>query len=192
MTLVALGPLTNLALAMRLEPRIIPRIERIALMGGSPDYGNDSPSAEFNILCDPHAARIVFASGAPISMFGLNVTHQVIATPEEMAKIRAIGNRSAALFGDMMEFFKTVYIERYGFAGAALHDPCTIAWLLRPDIFAFKDMHVDVETNEGLNFGRTVCDAWGLTGKPKTVSVAVGADARMLFDLLRDCLARLR
>lgn len=190
-TLVALGPLTNIALAMRLEPRIIPRIGRIVLMGGSPDYGNDSPSAEFNLLCDPHAARIVFSSGVPIVMFGLNVTHQIIATPAEMAKIRAIGNRSAALFGDMIDFFRTVYVDRYGFAGAALHDPCTIAWLLRPDIFEFRDMHVDVETNEGLNFGRTVCDMWGLTEKPKTVSVAMAAKPEAFFDLLRERLARL-
>ncbi len=191
-TLVALGPLTNIALAMRLEPRILPRIAQIVLMGGSTDYGNDSPAAEFNMLSDPHAARIVFSSEVPVVMFGLNVTHQIIATPEEMAKIRALGNEAATVVGDMLAFFQAVYVERYGFAGAALHDPCTIAYLLQPDIFTLRTMHVDVETNAGLSFGRTVHDIWGLTGKPKNTLVATKADAGRFFDLLRSCLARLR
>lgn len=191
-TVVVLGPLTNIALAIRLEPRIIPRIEQIVLMGGSTDYGNDSPAAEFNMLCDPHAAQIVFSSGAPVVMFGLNVTHQVIATPEEMVKLRAVGNESAMVFGDMITFFEAIYIKRYGFRGAALHDPCTIAYLLQPDIFKFKAMHVDVETNAGLSFGRTVHDIWGLTGKSRNILVGVEADAGRFFDLLRACLRRLR
>jgi purine nucleosidase len=191
-TLVALGPLTNIALAMRLEPRITPRIAEIVLMGGSTDYGNDSPAAEFNMLCDPHAAQIVFSSDAPIVMFGLNVTHQIIATRQEMTRIRALRTESAKLFGDMITFFEKVYIERYGFEGAALHDPCTIAYLLAPDIFNFRTMHVDVETNSGLSFGRTIHDIWGLTGKARNVSVAVGADAARFFDLLRNCLGNLR
>lgn len=191
-TLVALGPLTNLALALRLEPKIADGIGRIVLMGGSTDYGNDSPAAEFNMLCDPHAAQIVFATGLPVVMFGLNVTHQVIATPEEMAAIRALGNEAAGVFGDMIGFFEAVYIERYGFRGAALHDPCTIAYLLRPDIFAFEAMHVSVETNAGLSFGRTVHDRWGLSEKPRNTQVATEADAALFFTTLRDCLGRLR
>jgi purine nucleosidase len=191
-TLVALGPLTNIAMAIRLEPRIVSRIAEIVLMGGSTDYGNDSPAAEFNLLCDPHAAQIVFSSNAHIVMFGLNVTHLIIATPEEMAKIRALEVQSAAVFGDMIAFFETVYVERYGFKGAALHDPCTIAYLLRPDIFTFRTMRVDVETNAGLSFGRTVHDIWGLTGKSKNTLVAVGANPAEFFDLLRSCLRVLR
>jgi purine nucleosidase len=191
-TLVALGPLTNIALAMRLEPRIAPRIAEIVVMGGSTDYGNDSPAAEFNMLCDPHAAQIVFSSDAPIVMFGLNVTHQIIATRQEMTKIRALRTESATVFGDMIAFFEKVYVERYGFEGAALHDPCTIAYLLTPDIFNLRAMHVDVETNAGLSFGRTIHDIWGLTGKSRNVSVAVGADPARFFDLLRICLGNLR
>lgn len=142
-TLVALGPLTNIALAMRLEPLIESRIAEIVLMGGSTDFGNDSPAAEFNMLCDPHAAQIVFSSEVPIVMFGLNVTHQVIASHDRLKKIRSLGNESAHVFADMIGFFESVYVDRYGFAGAALHDPCTIAYLLRPDLFSFVDMHVD-------------------------------------------------
>jgi purine nucleosidase len=191
-TLVALGPLTNIALAIRLEPRILPRIAEIVLMGGSTDYGNDSPAAEFNMLCDPHAAQIVFSSDAPIAMFGLNVTHQIIATQQEMTKIRALGTETAMVFGEMITFFEKVYIDRYGFEGAALHDPCTIAYLLAPDIFTFRAMHVDVETNAALSFGRTIHDVWGLTGKTRNVSVAVGAEPARFFDLLRICLGNLR
>jgi purine nucleosidase len=184
--------LTNIALAMRLEPKIVPRIAQIVLMGGSTDYGNDSPAAEFNLLCDPHAAQIVFSSDAPKVMFGLNVTHRIIATPEEMAKIRALKNESAAVFADMIAFFEAAYVKRYGFRGAALHDPCTIAYLLRPNIFTFRAMHVDVEVNAGLSFGRTVHDIWGLTGKPRNTLVATGADPAQFFELLRACLKKLR
>lgn len=191
-TLVALGPLTNIALAMRLEPLIMPRIAEIVLMGGSTDYGNDSPAAEFNMLCDPHAAQIVFSSEIPIVMFGLNVTHQVIATPERLETIRSLGNESARLFGDLIQFFENVYIERYGFAGAALHDPCTIAYLLRPDLFTFAPMRVDVETNAGLSFGRTIHDIWGLSGKSRNTRVAMTVDASGFFDLLVGCLRNLR
>lgn len=189
-TLVASGPLTNLAIALRLEPSIADKIEQIVFMGGSTDYGNDSPAAEFNLLCDPHAAQIVLDSGVPTVMFGLNVTHQVIATPREVERMRALGNRAGRVFADMAEFFAKVYRERYGFAGSALHDPCTIAWLLRPDIFETRAMRVDVETNSGLSFGRTVHDIWGLSGKPANAEVAIKADADRFFDLLRSLLAR--
>ncbi len=191
LTVVALGPLTNIALALRLEPRITGRINRIVLMGGSPDYGNDSPSAEFNMLCDPYAAQIVLASGIPIDMFGLNVTHKVIATPAEMAAIRKIGNASSTIVADMIGFFESVYVKRYGFAGAALHDPCTIAFLLQPQLFQMKAMHVEVDTNLGLNFGRTVSDIWGLTGRTKNVNLAMDVDSGGFFDLLRSRLSLL-
>lgn len=190
-TLVASGPLTNLAIALRLEPSIAEKIEQIVFMGGSTDYGNDSPAAEFNLLCDPHAAQIVLDSGIPTVMFGLNVTHQVIATPREVERMRALGNRAGRIFADMAEFFAKVYRERYGFAGSALHDPCTIAWLLKPEIFETRAMRVDVETNNGLSFGRTVHDIWGLSGKPANAQVAMRADPDGFFGLLCSLLSRL-
>lgn len=191
-TLVALGPLTNLAIAIRLEPRIIGKIERIVLMGGSTDYGNDSPAAEFNMLCDPHAAQIMFSSGIPIVMFGLNLTHQVIAPPDEIQRIRSIGNESSAVFADMITFFEPIYIERFGFAGAAIHDPYTIAYLLKPELFQLRSMRVDVETGSSLSFGRTVHDIWGLGGQPKNAQVAMSVNVDDFFELLRARLSELR
>jgi len=191
-TVVATGPLTNLALAIRLEPAILPRIDRIVVMGGSTDFGNDSPAAEFNLLCDPHAAQIVFTADVEIVMFGLNLTHQVIATPAEVAAVRAIGNESAEVFAGIMSKFEGDYVERYHFGGAAMHDPCTIAYLLDPEMFTFRRMHVEVDTNTGISFGRTVHDIWNWTGEPQNVEVAMTADSPRFFELLRGCLSRLR
>jgi purine nucleosidase len=191
-TLVASAPLTNIAMALRLCPAIAGNIEQIAFMGGSTDYGNDSPAAEFNMLCDPHAAQIVLDADIPAVMFGLNVTHQIIATPEEVGLMRRLGNDSGRVFADMAVFFEKVYKSRYGFAGSALHDPCILAWLLDPGIFTMRAMRVDVETNNGLSFGRTVHDIWGLSGKPANARVALQANAPRFFDLLRDLLRTLR
>ena len=190
-TLVPVGPLTNVALAMRLEPTIIPAIKRIVLMGGAMDLGNWSPAAEFNILCDPHAADIVFRSGAPITMFGLNVTHQVLATPERVERFRALGTRVGTVTAELFEFFKLAYQRRYGFAGPALHDPCTIAYLLEPGLFGVQAMHVEIDITDGPSFGRTVCDRWNATGKPANADVALTANADAFFELLTERIARL-
>ncbi len=191
-TIVALGPMTNLALAIRLAPEILPRIAEVVFMGGSTDFGNDSPAAEFNMYCDPHAAQIVLSSGVRCTMFGLNTTHQVIASPAEMARIRALPNQSAAVFADMISFYEAVYIKTNGFDGAALHDPCTIAYLVDPEIFSFRNMHVAVDTNAGISYGRTVHDIWGVQGLAPNTQVALHANSARFFDLLRACLSRLR
>lgn len=191
-TLVASGPLTNLAMALRLAPDIASKIESIVFMGGSTDYGNDSPAAEFNMLCDPHAAQIVLSANVPKVMFGLNVTHQIIATPERVKMLRDIGNDTGRVFADMSVFFEKVYRERYDFDGSALHDPCTVAWLLQPGLFETRSMRVDVETDSGLSFGRTVHDIWDLAGKDCHTEVALNVDADGFFLLMRDLFARLR
>lgn len=191
-TLVASGPLTNLALVLRLAPDVTDKIEQVVFMGGSTDYGNDSPAAEFNLLCDPHAAQIVLSADVPKVMFGLNVTHQVIATPRQVQLLRDIGNETGQVFADMSVFFEKAYVERYGFEGSALHDPCTIAWLLKPALFQTRKMRVDVETNSGLSFGRTVHDIWNLTGMNNHTDVALQADADGFFELMRERLSRLR
>ncbi len=185
-TLVPVGPLTNIALAMRLEPKIVPVIKRIVLMGGDVFLGNWTPAAEFNILCDPHAAKIVFESGASIAMFGLNVTHQVLATPPRIERLRALGTLVADTTVGLLEFFKRAYQRRYGFDGPALHDPCTIAYLINPALFTMKAMRVEIETSEGPSFGRTVCDYWGVLNKPANAEVALEADADGFFDLLTE------
>jgi purine nucleosidase len=185
-TLVPVGPLTNLALALRLEPSIAGKIKRIVLMGGDTFLGNWTPSAEFNILCDPHAAQIVFGAGVPISMFGLNVTHQVLATPERVNRLRALGTRLGNTTAELLDFFKLAYARRYQFAGPALHDPCAIAYLIQPQLYKMKAMAVEVDILPGPSFGRTVCDYWGVTGKSANAEVALEADADGFFDLLTE------
>lgn len=189
-TLAPVGPLTNIALAMHLEPSIVAKIKRIVLMGGSTDIGNWTPAAEFNILCDPHAASIVFSSGVPLTMFGLNLTHQVLATPERAERIRALGTRVSHFTAELLEFFKLAYQRRYDFAGPALHDPCVIAYLIQPELFKLKAIHVEVDCTDGPSFGRTVCDVWNVTGKPANCDVALEADAPGFFELLTARLAR--
>ncbi len=189
-TLLPTGPLTNVALALRLEPRIIPLIRRIVWMGGSTGEGNWTPGAEFNALCDPHAARIVFESGVPITMFGLNATHQAIATPARIQPFRALGTRVGEFTAQLLEFFSAYHREHYGWEGGALHDPMTAAWLLRPELFGTRALHVTVDTTDGPDRGRTVCDLWGVTGEPANADVAETVDADGFFALLVERAAR--
>ncbi len=190
-TLVPIGPLTNIALAMRMEPRFAQAVQKIVLMGGSTTLGNWSPAAEFNILCDPHAARIVFESGVPIAMFGLNLTHQVLATPERAARLRALPNRVGPVVAELIDFFKLSYMRRYGFAGPAMHDVCAVAHLLRPTLFEMQNMFVEIDTTDGPSVGRTICDVYNATGKAANAEVAMQADAEALFDFLIERLASL-
>jgi len=125
-------------------------------------------------------------------MFGLNVTHQVIVTNEEARKLREIGNETAAAFDEMLSAFHKPYQERYGFEGAALHDPCTVAYLLDPGIFSFRSMNVNVDTNSGISYGRTVHDIWGLTKEPQNTNVAVSVSPHEFFTLMRNRFARLK
>ncbi len=183
-TLVPTGSMTNVALAMRLEPRIVPAIKRIVLMGGSLDTGNWSPAAEFNILCDPHAARIVFESGVPLTMFGLNLTHQTPAIPSRIARFRALNTRAGEFTAQLLEFFRQHHIERYGWDGAPIHDACAVAYLIKPELFEMRALHVAVETNEGLNYGRTVGDVWRVTGQAPNCDAGIRIDVDGFYDLL--------
>jgi purine nucleosidase len=189
-TLVVTGAMTNVALALRLDSGLAAAVERIVFMGGSTDAGNASPAAEFNAYADPHALRIVLESGVPLTMFGLNVTHQVLATADRIARIRRLGNPVADAAAHLLDYYAEAYRTTYGWPGAALHDPCTIAYLLDPTLFVLRPMHVTADTNEGQNFGRTTCDAHRLTGRPPNVDVAVEADADRIFALLTTRLAR--
>lgn len=191
-TLCPTGPMTNIAMALTLAPDIATKIERIVFMGGvAHGPGNVTPSAEYNIHVDPHAAHIVLASGIPTVMMGLDVTRKVVATPERTARLRAIGGRIAEAVAGMLDFYwdRTFRMERN--AGAALHDPCTIAWLLKPDLFEGKQCALQIDCNPGPNYGRTVADWWGTTGDPANVLLVTEADADGFFDLLVERLARL-
>jgi len=190
-TLVATGPLTNVALAFRLAPDLPGLLREVVWMGGSTGEGNRTPAAEFNALADPHAAQIVLTSGAHVRMFGLNATMQAVATPQRVAQLRALGNRAGAVSAQFLTFYAGVYRERYGMTGGALHDPLAVAATIRPDLCRMQPMHVQVETHEGLNFGRTVCDLHGVTGEAANVQVAVGVDDGAFFELLLERVGRL-
>lgn len=190
-TLCALGPLTNVALAIVKEPAIAPRLKRIALMGGAIGLGNVTAAAEFNIYVDPHAARVVFEAGAPIAMFGLDVTHQALVTEERLARIKALGTPVAAACAGLLGFFNRYDRERYGIPGAPLHDPCVIAWLLRPELFRGQERRVDVETEGTHALGRTVVDWWRRSPAHPNALVMDRVDVDRFFALLTERLGRL-
>ncbi|MFV3074105.1 nucleoside hydrolase [Niveispirillum fermenti] len=191
-TLCPLGPLTNIATALTRAPDIAARIRRIVLMGGAQwEGGNSSPVAEFNIFVDPHAAQIVLTSGVEIVMFPLDVTHQVLTAQHQMDRVRAIPGPVGRVTYEMLDFYRRYDEAKYGTDGGPLHDPCVIAWLLRPDLFVGRQVNVEVETASTLTIGQTVVDRWGTTGRPKNVLYMLKADAEGFFDLLVERLARL-
>lgn len=192
LTLVMLGPLTDLALALTLAPDIAERICEVVLMGGAwSELGNITPAAEFNIYADPHAADIVFSAGIPLVVLPLDVTHQCLTLPERLAALRANGNRCSDAAVDMLSFSERFDLAKYGWKGAPLHDPCTIAWLLKPDIFGGRHVNVSIETESSLSVGMTVVDWWKVTErKPNALFIRdVKADA--FFELLTTRLATL-
>ena len=191
-TLCPLGPLTNIALALVRAPDIAPRIAEIVLMGGGCfEGGNVTPAAEFNIYVDPHAAEVVFKSDVPIVMMPLDVTHQVLTTPPRIAAIRAIGNRCAEVVARMLEFFERFDVAKYASDGGPLHDPCVIAYLLRPALFSGRYINVEIETRSELTMGMTVADWWGVSGRPANAKFMRQVDADGFFALLNERLARL-
>ena len=190
-TLVPTGPLTNIATAINREPAILPYIEQIVLMGGAMrEGGNRTPSAEFNILVDPHAADIVFRCGRPITAMGLDVTHQVLSTRDRVERIRALDNPVAVATAGMLSFFDRYDTVKYTSKGAPLHDPCTVAWLLRPDLFVGKDCNISVETQSELTMGHTAVDFWHVTDRPINASWIHAVDADGFYELLLERLAR--
>ena len=190
-TLVVTGPMTNVAAAIQREPRVLAGIERIVSMGGSMrEGGNRSPSAEFNVLVDPHAADIVYNAGVPVTAMGLDVTHQVLSTRERVARIRELGNEVAEATAGMLSFFHRYDTKKYGSEGAPLHDPCTVAWLLQPELFATKLCNVSVEKESELTMGHTAVDFWYVTDRPPNVDWAHGVDADGFYALLVERLAR--
>ena len=186
-TLCALGPLTNIAVALVMVPDIAGRIAELVLMGGaSYALGNETPAAEFNIHADPQAAAIVFGSGIPITMVPLDVTHQVLSTPERIERVRAAAGQSCAaaallLMPPLDSCRRTV----------ALHDPCVIAWLIAPDLFEGVEVNVAIETESRLTLGMTVVDWRGTSGRPANARVLQTIEADGFYGLLAERLARL-
>ncbi len=191
-TVVPTGPLTNIGMAMVKAPDILPKIKEIVLMGGAMrEGGNTSPSAEFNIMVDPHAAHVVFRCGRPLTVIGLDLTHQAMTSPQRSGAIGQIGNKVGATVQAMLEFYNRHDIEKYGTEGGPLHDPCTIGYLLRPDLFEGKRVNAEVEIQSELTMGATAVDFWGVTGRPRNVNWLHKIDADGFFALLVERLARL-
>jgi inosine-uridine nucleoside N-ribohydrolase len=161
-------------------------------MGGAMrEGGNCSPSAEFNILVDPQAADIVFECGRPIIAMGLDVTHQVLATKPRVARIRAVGTQAALATAGMLEFFNRHDTKKYASLGSPLHDPCTVAWLLQPELFEGKQCNISIETTSELTMGHTAIDFWHVTDKPRNANWIYAVDADGFYSLLTERLARL-
>lgn len=189
-TLVPTGPLTNIGTAIDREPGILAKIERIVLMGGAMrEGGNRTPSAEFNILVDPDAADIVFRCGRPITQMGLDVTHQVLSTKHRVDRIAVLGNPVAEATAGMISFFERYDMSKYAAPGAPLHDPCTVAWLIQPELFTGKDCNVAVETQSELTLGHTAVDFWHVTDRPKNVHWVYQVDSDGFYELLTERLA---
>ncbi len=186
-TLVAIGPLTNIAVAFAMAPDIIPRMHELVIMGGAGfEPGNITPAAEFNIYVDPQAARAVFDSGVNLIMFGLDITHQMLITPPRLEAVNRDGGRVGTVVADLLDFFNQYDISKYGWEGAPLHDPCTIAYLIEPAIFEMRKMHVVVDTTDGPSLGRTVTDWWGATQEKPNAMVATGGNADRFFGLITE------
>ena len=191
-TLCALGPLTNIATAFRSAPDIVPRVREIVLMGGAYfEVGNITPAAEFNIYVDPEAAEIMFKSGVPVTVMPLDVTHKVLTTRPRIEALRAIGTDIGHAVADWTDFFERFDMQKYGSDGAPLHDPCVIAYLLRPDLFSGRKINVEIETVSPLTRGMTVADWWGITDRPRNALFIGDVDAAGFYTLLTGRLARL-
>lgn len=191
-TLCPLGPLTNIALAINREPRIADRIREIVLMGGGFfEGGNVTPAAEFNIYVDPHAADVVLRSGVPVVMMPLDVTHKALTTRTRIQAIRDLGTGVGIACAQLLEFFERYDEEKYGTDGGPLHDPCVIAYLLKPELFKGRTCNVTVETGSELTLGMTVIDWWQVTDRKKNALVMRDIDADGFFALLTERLGRL-
>jgi inosine-uridine nucleoside N-ribohydrolase len=191
-TLCPLGPLTNIARAFEKAPDIVERVQEIILMGGAYfEVGNITPAAEFNIYVDPEAADIVFKSDASIVVMPLDVTHKALVTKPRNDTFRTLGTKVGNAVAEMTDFFERFDKDKYGSAGAPLHDPCVTAYLLRPDLFTGRYINVEIETQSELTLGMTVADWWGVTDRAPNALFIGDVDSDGFFDLLTERLARL-
>lgn len=176
--LVPTGPLTNIAELLIKHPEVKHHIKSIVLMGGSIGYGNVSPAAEFNILCDPEAADVVFNSGLEVYMLGLDVTRQALVLPNVMKRMSKIHNKAGDLFCSLMKVFNENQLKIFGHSGAPLHDPATIISLLNPNVFKFQKMNVVIDTTGGPSYGRTNCDRFNYLHQPHNAYVAIDINVK--------------
>lgn len=191
-TIVATGPLTNIALSLRCEPKIIDHIEEIVLMGGSIDNGNVSPASEFNILCDPEACDIIMKSNIKVKMIGLNVTRKVLVLPQIIERMRKINNNASVLFVKLMEVFNENQQKTFGLEAGPLHDPVTIVSLIDENVVKFQKMNVTIDLSHGESYGRTNCDVFDFLHKKKNCYVATDINVEKYWDIIEEGLSKLQ
>ena len=189
-TLVPVGPLTNVAMAFLRAPEIKQNVSRIVLMGGAAYLGNVTPAAEFNIYVDPEAAQIVFDADLPITMVGLDATHQARIRSEEVERIRALGTPVGTMVAALLDWYGAASLRRVPAEGPPIHDALAVAAVIRPDLLETKHVNVVVEAAGTFTAGQTVCDIWGVTGRQPNADVALGVDRAAFIELLIEGLAR--
>lgn len=185
-TVVATGPLTNVAMAIKMEPRLIKKIDEIIIMGGSVDNGNTSPAAEFNIMCDPEAAHVVFSSGITVRMVGLNVTRKVIVTDEVISRMEKINNKASDMFVKLMRVFNENQRKTFGVKAGPLHDPATIASIIDDLLIKWQKMNVVIDISHGPSYGRTNCDVFDYLHQPQNAYVAMDIDVNKYWDIIEE------
>jgi len=191
-TLCPLGPLTNIATAFQKAPDVVGRVQEIVLMGGGCfEGGNITPVAEFNIYVDPEAADVVFRSGVPLVVMPLDVTHKALTTRARVEAFRSLGTKVGRVAAEWADFFERFDVAKYGSEGAPLHDPCVIAYLIRPDLFHGRHVNVEIEVTSELTLGQTVTDWWGVTQRKANAMFMGSVDADGFFALLTERLGRL-
>ncbi|MFF2806688.1 nucleoside hydrolase [Streptomyces sp. NPDC058000] len=190
-TIVPTAGLTNIAMAVRKEPRIAERVREVVLMGGGYHEGNWSAVSEFNIIIDPEAAHIVFNETWPVTMVGLDLTHQALATPEVEAKIAAVGTAPARFVLELLDFFREAYRENQGFEFPPVHDPCAVAYVIDPDVMTVRKAPVDIELRGALTLGMTVTDFRAPAPADCHTQVAVKLDHERFWNLVVDALERI-
>jgi purine nucleosidase len=191
-TLCALGPLTNIAMALVKAPEVVGKVCELVVMGGACfQLGNVTPAAEFNNHVDPHAAAIVIDSGIPITMIPLDITHQLITTEPRLAALQALPNRCGKAVVELLAAFERNRRAKFGERAKALHDPAVIGYLLRPDLYDGREVNVAIETDSPLTVGMTVVDWWGVTGRPVNARFLNTVDADGFYSLLAEKLGSL-
>jgi len=185
-TIITTGPMTNLALAIKVEPRIKEKIEEVVLMGGSYSNGNVTPAAEFNIYSDPEAAHIVFSSGCKVKMFGLDVTRQVLVLPEIIKRMAQIKNKASDLFVKLMKVFNENQRKTFGLVGGPLHDPLPLVYLIDPTVVDLTFTHCEIDLSHSTSYGRTNCDLFDYMKLPKNIFVATDINVKKYWDIIEE------
>lgn len=188
-TLVPTGPLTNIAMAVQREPAIVDRVAEVVLMGGGYSKGNTTPAAEFNILVDPEAASVVFNAAWQVTMVGLDLTHQAVATPDVIKRFAALGTEPGQFVVELLEFFGRMYKQAQGFDAPPVHDACAVAQVIDSSVMVVQPAHVVVELAGTYTAGMTVTDFFGRDGVPRRTLVATELDRTKFWNLVVDAIA---